>query len=276
VVKGRSMSQQTLGLIAGNGKFPILFARGVKAQNMKVAAAAIKGDTSFFLRFFVDQMIWIGPGELRKLFDYFKQQKVHKVIMAGQVNPKNLFDERLKLDEEFQKLFAAMKDRKADTIFRAVANQLKSEGMELLDSTVFLTDYLAPKGTLTRRGPTLGELADIEFGKTIARAMGALDVGQTVVVKEKAIVAIEAMEGTDRTIIRGGTIAKQGAVVVKTAKPKQDNRFDVPVIGPRTIQSMIKARAGCIAIEAGKTLLIDQNRCVQLADGARICIVATH
>lgn len=265
---------QPIGLIAGNGKFPILFARQARAKNMKVVAAAIRGDTSFFLRFFVDQMIWVGPGELRRLFCYFKQQNVHKVIMAGQVNPKNLFDERLKLDEEFQKLFAAMEDRKADTIFRAVADQLKSEGIDLLDSTVFLNDYLAPKGTLTRRGPTLGELADIEFGKTIARAMGDLDVGQTVVVKEKAIVAIEAMEGTDRTIIRGGMIAQKGAVVVKTAKPKQDNRFDVPVIGPGTIQSMIKARAGCIAIEAGKTLLIDRNQCVRLAARAKICIVA--
>ena len=265
---------QTLGLIAGNGKFPLLFARDAKARKMRVVAAAIKGDTAFCLRFLVDKMIWVGPGELRKLFDYFKQHKVRQVIMAGQVNPENLFDERLKLDEEFQKLFAAMNDRKADTIFRAVADQLKSEGMELLDSTIFLTDYLAPKGTLTRRAPTLNELADIEFGKTIARAMGALDVGQTVVVKEKAIVAIEAMEGTDRTILRGGTIARQGAVVVKTAKPKQDNRFDVPVVGPRTIRSMIKARAGCLAIEAGKTLLIDREKCIRMADQAGICIVA--
>lgn len=265
---------QPLGLIAGNGKFPILFAREARAKNMKVVAAAIRGDTSFFLRFFVEQMIWVGPGELRRLFCYFKQQNIHNVVMAGQVNPKNLFDERLKLDEEFQKLFAALKDRKADTIFRAVADQLKFEGMNLLDSTIFLTDYLAPKGTLTHRGPTLGELADIEFGKTMARAMGAMDVGQTVVVKEKAIVAIEAMEGTDRTILRGGAVAKQGTVVVKTAKPKQDNRFDVPVIGPRTIQSMIKAGAGCLAIEAGKTLLIDRARCVRLADQSKICIIA--
>ena len=262
-----------LGLIAGNGKFPLLFARDARARKIRVVAAAIKGDTAFCLRFLVDKIIWVGPGELQKLFDYFKQHGVQKVVMAGQVNPQNLFDEQLKLDEEFQKFFAALKDRKADTIFSAVADKLKSQGLELLDSTVFLTDYLAPRGTLTRRAPTLTELEDIEFGKTIARAMGSLDVGQTVVVKEKAIVAIEAMEGTDRTIIRGGTIARRGAVVVKTAKPKQDRRFDIPVIGPRTIQSMIRVKAGCIAIEAGKTLLIDRALCLRLADRAQICIV---
>lgn len=267
-------SKETIGLIAGNGKFPILFALNARSRNMRVIAVAIHGDTSFFLRFFVDEIYWVGPGELQKLFGYLKKSKVHKVFMAGQVNPKNLFDERLKLDEEFQRLFAALKDRKADTIFSAVADKLKKEGMELVDSTAFLTDHLAPKGTLTRRGPSVVELEDIEFGKNIARAMGSLDIGQTVVVKEKAIVAIEAMEGTDRTIARGGAIAHRGAVVVKTAKPKQDNRFDVPVIGPRTIETMVKAKVGCIAIEAGKTLLIDRERCVKLADKSKICIVA--
>ena len=265
---------QPLGLIAGNGKFPILFARQAKSKNIKIIAAAIKGDTSFLIRPFVDKIVWLGPGELQKLFDYFKSHGVKKIIMAGQVNPDNLFDEKLKFDQEFQKLFCALKDRKADTIFGAIADKLRSEGMELLDSTILLTEYLAPKGTLTRRGPTISELEDIEFGKTIARAIGSLDIGQTVVVKEKAILAIEAMEGTDRTIIRGGEIARFGAVVVKTAKPKQDNRFDIPVIGPRTIQSMRRVKAACIAVEAGKTLLIDQSLCVKLADQAKICIVA--
>ena len=265
---------QTLGLIAGNGKFPILLAQKAKSKNIKIIAAAIKGDASFLLRPFVEKIFWVGPGELQKLFDYFKEQRVDKVIMAGQVNPENLFDRNLKLDLEFQKLFSALKDRKADTIFGAVADKLKSEGLELIDSTFLLTEYLAPKGTLTRRGPTLSELEDIEFGKTIARTIGALDIGQTVVIKEKAILAVEAMEGTDRTIIRGGKIAGSGAVVVKTAKPGQDNRFDIPVIGPRTIQSMIKAKASCIAVEAGKTLLIDRELCVKLANKAGICIVA--
>lgn len=263
----------TIGLIAGNGRFPILFAQNAKKQNIRVVAVAVKGDASVLLRPFVDKLFWAGPGELKRLFEFFKDEGVKKVIMAGQVNPDNLFDARVRPDGEFQKLFEAIKDRKADTIFTAVADKLKEEGMELLDSTVLLEDYMAPKGTLTRRGPTEAELADIEFGRGIAKAMGLLDVGQTVVVKEKAIVAVEAMEGTDRTIMRGGAIARQGAVIIKTAKPKQDDRFDIPVIGPRTILMMKKIKAGCLAIEAGKTLIIDCKHCVRLADQAGICII---
>ncbi len=265
---------KTLGLIAGNGQFPILFARQAKKKDIKVVAAAIKGDTSFLLRMFVDKIAWFGPGDLRRLFDFFKKENVSQAIMAGQVNPENLFDKKVVLDEEFQKLFAAMKDRKADTIFLSVADKLKQEGIELLDSTSFLDEYLAPKGTLTRRGPTEKELEDITFGRDIAKSMGLLDVGQTVVVKEKAILAVEAMEGTDQTIMRGGSIARQGAVVVKTSKPKQDNRFDIPVVGPKTIESMLKCQASCLAIESGKTLVIDREKTVRLANKAKICIVA--
>ena len=194
--------------------------------------------------------------------------------MAGQVNPDNLFESDVVLDEEFRQLFDAMKDRKADTIFSAVGDKLKEKGMELIDSTFLIQDHLALKGTLTKRGPTLAELEDIGFGCEIAKAMGALDVGQTVVVKDKAIVAIEAMEGTDRTIQRGGEIARQGAVVVKMSKPNQDLRFDVPVIGPRTIEYMKKSSCACLAIEAGKTIIIDQDKTIRLANKAGICIVS--
>ena len=269
------MSTDTIGLIAGNGKFPILFARAARAQRMKVVAAAIQGDTSFLLRAFVDKMSWFKAGELEKLFNFFKNEGIKQVIMAGQVNPNNLFDERVKMDQEFQKLFEAIKDRKADTIFSAIADKLKQHGLELLDSTSLLKEYIAPRGTLSRRGPTVNELADMEFGKQIAKTMGGIDVGQTVVVKDKAILAIEAMEGTDRCILRGGQIARQGAVVVKMSKPKQDQRFDVPVIGPRTIKAMIKAKAACLAIEAEKTLIIDRNATLKLANQAGICVVAS-
>jgi UDP-2,3-diacylglucosamine hydrolase len=265
----------TIGLIAGNGKFPILFAQAARAQRMKVVAAAIRGDTSFLLRPFVDQMSWFKAGELKRVFEFFKDNGIQKVIMAGQVNPNNLFDSRVKLDEEFQKLFQALKDRKADTIFSAIADKLKEHGLELLDSTLLLKEYIAPRGTLTRRGPSLAELADMDFGKSIAKAMGGIDVGQTVVIKDKAIVAIEAMEGTDQCILRGGKIAREGAVVVKMSKPKQDQRFDVPVIGPRTILTMKRVKAGCLAIEAGKTLIIDRSLCLKLANRAKICIVAS-
>jgi len=269
------MQSRLLGLIAGNGKFPILFAQQAKKQNFKVISAGISGDTSWLLRFFVDKLTMFRVGELKKLFTYFQEQGVQKVIMAGQVNPKNLFEKNLVLDEEFEKLFQAIKDRKADTIFTAIADKLKEHHMELVNSTFLLNDYLAPQGTLTRSAPTESELDDIAFGKGIAKTMGEIDVGQTVVIKEKAIVAIEGMEGTDRTILRGGKIAQSGAVVVKMSKPSQDLRFDVPVIGPRTIKTMIKSHVRCIAIEAGKTILIDRNKCVGLANKAKICILAT-
>ncbi|MDP2652962.1 MAG: UDP-2,3-diacylglucosamine diphosphatase LpxI [Candidatus Omnitrophota bacterium] len=269
------MPIQPIGLIAGNGKFPILFARAAKAQNMRVVAAAIRGDTSWLIKPFTDRLAWFKVGELKKLFQYFRDEGVKQVIMAGQVNPGNLFDETVELDQEFQVLLQALRDRKADTIFKAIADKLREHDLELLDSTLLLKDYMAPQGTLTKRGPTESELADMEFGRTIAKAMGGLDVGQTVVIKEKAIVAIEAMEGTDRCILRGGAIARQGAVVVKMSKPKQDERFDVPVIGPRTIKHMIRAKAGCIAIEAQKTLIIDRPVCIQMANRAGICVVAS-
>ena len=265
---------EALGLIAGNGKFPFLFAQQAKRKKFKVVTVAIKGDASWWLNFFVNKLTWVGPGELQKLLQYFKDEGVQKVVMAGQVNPNNLFNDKVQFDAEFQKIFAALKDRKADTIFQAVADTLKKKGMELLNSTFLLEEYLAPRGTLTKRAPTLEELADIDFGIDIARAMGSLDVGQTVVVKDKAIVAIEAMEGTDRAILRGGTIAQQGAVVVKMSKPHQDFRFDIPVIGPRTISTMIHCGAACLSIEARKTLLIDRQELVKMADKASICIVA--
>lgn len=268
------MEKPLLGLIAGNGKFPLVFAQKAKAHNYKVVAAAVKGDTSLLLRPAVDQLQWFSVGDLKKLFDYFKSCGVKEVIMAGQISPRNLFDNSLKLDDEFQDLFKAIKDRKADTIFRAVADKLAGYNMKLIDSTFLIEEHLAPKGTLTKRAPTLSELDDITFGREVAKAMGAIDVGQTVVVKEKAIVAIEAMEGTDQTILRGGKIAQGGAVVVKMSKPEQDLRFDVPVIGLRTLKFMIKSKASCLAIEAKKTIIIDYNKTIQIANKNDICIVA--
>ena len=269
------MEYKTLGLIAGNGKFPFLFAHKAKLQQYKVVAAGVQGDTSVFLKFFVDKIKYFEVGDLKKLFLYFKEEGIRQVIMAGQVNPDNLFDKNIRMDDEMEKLYHALRDRKADTIFTAIADKLKEHHIELIDSTFLLKEYLAPKGTLTKRAPTLSELDDVSFGKHIAKTMGGIDVGQTVVVKEKAIVAIEAMEGTDRTILRGGQIARQGAVVIKMSKPNQDFRFDVPVVGPRTIKTMAKANAACLAVEAGKTIIIDQDKCIKLANKFGICILAT-
>ena len=266
--------KKIIGLIAGNNQFPFLFARAAKDQGYRIIAAGVVGDTSPFLFLSVDHFKYFKVGELAKLFKYFRLHGVSQVIMAGQVNPDNLFNPSVKLDEEFQTIANALRDRKTDTIFGAVADRLAKEGMTLLDSTFLLKKYLAPKGTLTKRGPTKVELEDIDFGFGLAKSMGGIDVGQTVVVKEKAIVAIEAMEGTDKAILRGGSIAHSGAVIVKTSKPKQDSRFDVPVIGPRTIENMIKCQAACLCIEANKTLIIDYDKVLKLANENNICIVA--
>ena len=268
------VGRKIIGLIAGNRKFPFLFARAARDQGYQIVAAGIVGDTFPLLFFSVDKFKYFKVGELKKLFEYFHKNSVSEVIMAGQVNQDNLFNPAVKLDEEFQVLSDALRDRKADTIFSAVADRLNKEGMTLLDSTFLLKKYLAPRGTLTKRGPSESELKDVEFGLNIAKLVGGIDIGQTVVIKEKAIVAIEAMEGTDNAIARGGEIARTGAVVVKTSKPAQDNRFDVPVIGPKTIQIMTRVKASCLAIEAGKTLIIDREKTVSLANKAGICLVA--
>jgi DUF1009 family protein len=266
-------SPKTIGLIAGSGRFPLMFARAARARGIRVVAAAVRGDTSILIRFFADEAAWFSVGEFKKLFGYFRSRGVSHVMMAGQIDPDTLFRSGIAADDEYQALFKALRDRRCDTIFGAIAQRLKAEGMELLDSTLFIKDLLAPRGTLTRRAPTKAELEDIEFGMVIARQMGALDIGQTVVIKGRAIVAIEAMEGTDRCIVRGARIARQGAVVVKMSKPGQDLRFDVPVIGPGTIAAMKKFKASCLAIEAARTIILDRDRTVRLADKAGISIV---
>ena len=268
------MTKKTIGLIAGNGKFPFLFAHQAKSQNYHIVTAGIKGDTSFFLRYFVGQYQEFGVGEFSKICEYFKSAGIEKVLMVGQVNQDNLFKEGVQYDEEAQRLWAALEDRKADTIFSAVSDVLAKYGMEVADSTFLLKEFLAPKGTLTHQAPTVSQIEDIQFGRDLAKQMGGIDVGQTVVVKEKAIVAIEAMEGTDATILRGGKIAQRGAVVVKMSKPNQDFRFDVPVIGPRTIRKMIKSNCSCLAIESGKTIIIDYAKTLCLANKASITLVS--
>ncbi|MCA9400472.1 MAG: hypothetical protein KC713_02515, partial [Candidatus Omnitrophica bacterium] len=172
------MQKKILGIIAGNGKFPILFAHKAKQKGYRVIVGAVKGDTSFLMRFVADQIEWFHVGDLKKLFDFFKRHQVKEVIMAGQVNPKNLFDANVRMDEEFQDLFQAIENRKADTIFNAVAQKLQKHEMRLVSSIFLIEDHLALKGTLTRRGPSLSELDDITFGQQIAKLMGKVDVGQ--------------------------------------------------------------------------------------------------
>jgi len=267
--------ERPLGLIAGNGKFPLLFAKVARDKGIKIVAVAIKGDTSRHITGLVDKLFWIGPGQLQKLFEVFRQEGVKRAIMAGQVNPKNLFDKRLSPDDELRELFENIRDKKADTIFSAVADRLKVQGIDLIDSTTLLDEFLCPAGVLTKRSPTPQEWEDIRFGKEIAKAIAYFDIGQTVVVKQKAVLAVEALEGTDNTILRGGKIGNGNAVVIKVSKPKQDMRFDIPVIGLRTVKKLICAKVSCLAVEAGETLFLDKGSAVCLANKKGICIIAT-
>jgi hypothetical protein len=207
------------------------------------------------------------------MFDIFKSEGVRKVIMAGQVNPRNLFSRDIE-DGQLKVLLEAIEDKRPDTVFGAVANMLAKHSIELIDSTFLLDEFMAPEGILSEVKPDAKMMDDIRFGFEMAKKLAGLDIGQTLVVKNRAIVAVEAIEGTDAAILRGGRLANGGIVVVKVCKPNQDMRFDVPVVGPRTFKYLKKARARCLAIEAKKTLMIDKDLCLRLADDQGICVVS--
>jgi DUF1009 family protein len=248
---------EKIGLIAGNKKLPFLFAEAARKKGYYVVAIAIKGDTGLKLKNFVDKIYWLGLNEFSGIFEIFKSEGVSGVVMAGQVSPQRLFSKEVDANEELQNILAAIKDKKADTIFGAIAQRLESSGFPLLDSTMFIEGLLPRKGTLTKRKPDFGEWEDIYFGLGLAKEIAYLDIGQTVAVKKKAVVAVEALEGTDNLIRRAARIARAGAVVVKVSKPNQDKRFDMPVVGLNTVKNLIKAKASCMAIEAEKTIFID-------------------
>lgn len=245
-----------------------------RKKGLKVVALAIKKDTSPSIRRYADKVYWIGLDEFSRMFGIFKAEGIGKVVMAGQISPRRLFGREVAQDEELRQLLAGLEDKRADTIFSAIAERLKSKGLELLDSTVFLKERMPAKGVLTRRQPGFQEWEDVYFGLELAKAVAYLDIGQTVAVKSKAIVAVEAMEGTDNLIRRAGLIARGGATLVKVSKPRQDVRFDVPVVGLNTVRAMSRVGISCLAIEADKTLFIDQQEAIRLADRRGIAIAA--
>lgn len=265
---------EKIGLIAGNKRFPILFSEAARKKNYYIVAIAIKGDTSRKLKESVDKIYWVGLNEFRRISEILKREGITKIVMAGQISPHRLFSKELDKDEEVKSLLESLKDKKADTIFGAVAEKLKGLGFELMNSTAFMEDFLLKQGTLTKREPDFNEWENIYFGLDLAKAIAYLDIGQTVAVKHKAIVAVEALEGTDNLIKRAGRITRGGFTVVKVSKPKQDLRFDIPVVGINTIKNLIKAHAGCLAFEAEKTLFLDKEEGIKLADKNGISIVA--
>jgi DUF1009 family protein len=263
-----------IGLIAGNRKFPLLFAASAKKKDCKIIAVAIKGDTSPKLKKIVDKIYWLKLSEFQKMFDIFKAEAVEGVVMAGQISPRRLFSKEIHRSPELKQILDALKDKKADTLFGAVAKRLETSGLTLLDSTTFIEEYLPKKGILTKQEPDFDTWEDVYFGLSLAKAVANLDIGQTVAVKSKAIVAVEAFEGTDNLIHRAGRIGRGKVVIVKVSKPKQDMRFDIPVIGLNTIKNLVRAKCSCLAFEAGKTLFIDQEESVRFADKKGVSIVA--
>jgi len=262
-----------IGLIAGNGKFPLMFARAAAERDLDVVAVAIKRDASPFIARLVKKTYWLSLKDYGRMFDIFRSEGITKVIMAGQVDPRKLFYKDVG-DDTLKKLLAAARDKRPDTIFGAVADMLAAQGIELIDSTLFLEKFLPEQGVLTRLQPDDRMWRDIRFGFDMAKRVAGLDIGQTLVVKDGAIVAVEAIEGTDAAIRRAGCVSDGGIVVIKVSKPNQDMRFDIPVVGPRTVKHLARVRGRCLAIEAGKTLMIDRPECVKRANRHGIVIVA--
>jgi UDP-2,3-diacylglucosamine hydrolase len=263
------------GLIAGNGQFPFLVIDGAQRIGAELVVAAIREETSTDIEKTGLRLEWVRIGQLGKLIRFFKREGVSRAIMAGQVKHVQIFSNAIP-DVRMLKVLLKLPRRNTDSIIGAIAEELAKEGIELIDSTYFLQDYLPSIGTLTRRAPDSREMADIEYGLSVAREITRLDLGQTIVVRGRACVAIEAMEGTDATIRRAGQLVRGQLTVVKMAKPNQDMRFDVPVVGVPTIQTMIESQATCLCITAGKTLMFNRADMIDLANKNRISIVAVE
>ena len=262
-----------LGLIAGNGKFPFLVLEGARKAGASVAVAAIREETDTEIERVAETLTWVGIGQLGKMLRFFKSEGVEKAIMAGQVKHVQIFSRAIP-DVRMLKMLLRLPQRNTDALIGAVAAELETEGIELIDSTFFLQDNLPEPGTLTKRAPNDNERGDIEYGLETAREIARLDLGQTIVIRDRACVAIEAMEGTDAVIRRAGGLVRGRLTIVKLAKPDQDMRFDVPVVGVPTIESMIEARATCLCLTAGKTLMFDREEMIKLANKHKITVVA--
>ncbi|MBV8436983.1 MAG: UDP-2,3-diacylglucosamine diphosphatase LpxI [Silvibacterium sp.] len=279
-----------LGLIAGNGRFPFLLLEAARAHGTEVVVAAIKEETDPEMdeRAAVDDGVrvhWLSLGELSRLIETFHKEGVSRAVMAGQVKHRQIFSS-IRPDWRLAKLLLSLRTRNTDMLLGAVAKVLGDEGIELISSTSYLEPLLAKPGVLTARAPNDNEQRDIAYGREIARAIAGYDIGQTVVIASQACVAIEAMEGTDAAIERAGALMmtledeastlERSLTVVKVSKPRQDLRFDVPVVGVRTIKTMAQAYATCLALDAGKTLIFDLDKVIELANQSGIAIVAVE
>lgn len=267
-----SPTPPALGIIAGNGVYPMLVARSARAAGVeKIVAAAFTGETDPKLAEMVDEIQWMRVGQLGHLINFLNRAGLRDAIMAGQIAPRNLFD--LRPDWKALLLLAKLKRRNAESIFSAIAEELARAGINILPAISFLDEFLATSGLIAGPKLTRREEADVTFGFEIAKEISRLDIGQTVVVKNGTVLAVEGFEGTNETIKRGGALSRKGAVMVKVSKPNQDVRFDVPVIGVETVRIAAQARVRVLAVEAGRTLLVEKDELIGIASGSNVSIV---
>lgn len=263
-----------IGLIAGNRNFPVLFTAEAAKHSAAVYAVCIKGETDRRVSRMAQRSVWLSLGAYEQAYGFFREQGVRQVVMAGQISPARLFSREVRENPRIQELLSSVKDKRANTIFTEIARRMEEQGFEVLSSVTFLDQYVPAQGMLTKRALTADERENIVFAFTMAKASAGLDIGLSVAVKSKAVIAVEALEGTDRLIGRAGALAGRGFVVAKVGRPGQDMRFDIPVIGLRTVRTLVRAGATCLAIEAGKTLFLDKDAALAYADRKGICIVA--
>jgi DUF1009 family protein len=266
----------TIGLIAGGGRFPLLFAESARRAGHRVVAVAHKSETDAALAEAVDAITWVKVGQLGHVLEALKAGGAVQSVMLGAITKRRFFADAM-LDAAGLKVVARVAVRSDDNMLRAIARFLEEEGVPITDPTPFLSDRLAPEGVLGRRAPTEEEWADARYGLELARGIGRLDLGQTVAVKDRVALAVEALEGTDACIRRGGELARSGGfVVVKAVKPDQDRRFDLPAVGPDTVDALREAGGRVLVVEAGATLVMDLDRMVEKADRAKIALVGVR
>ncbi|MBI5556513.1 MAG: UDP-2,3-diacylglucosamine diphosphatase LpxI [Deltaproteobacteria bacterium] len=261
-----------IGIIAGGRQFPYLFAEAAKRAGRQVVIAGHKGESHPDLEGIADSFCWVKLGQLGKIIKFFQAERVEEAVFLGTITKTRIFRDVLP-DLKGISLWNKIDIRQDDAILRAFADELEREGIKVLESTLYLRHLLFPAGILTRKKPSSSQKRDIEFGFKMARAIGGLDIGQCVVVRDMSVMAVEAIEGTDAAIKRGGALAKENAVVVKVRKPQQDFRFDLPATGPATIESMIGVSAAVLAVEAGQSLLFDREAVISRADKAGIVVI---
>lgn len=261
-----------IGIIAGGGQFPYLFAQAAKKAGHEVVIVAHEGESAPELVEVADRLHWIKLGQLGRLIACFKKEQVRQAVFLGTITKTRIFRDVLP-DLKGLSLWNKIRIKQDDAILRAIAGELEKEGIEVLESTLFLRHLLFPSGVLGKKKPSPDQIEDIRFGFAIAREIGRLDIGQTVVVRNRSVLAVEAIEGTDAAIRRGGSLGREKSVVVKVRKPGQDFRFDLPAIGLTTIDSMREVKAAVLAVEAGQSLLFDADNVVRHADRAGIVMV---